>query len=166
VGDTHGHRRNFQKKSFWIICTLITLTLCGLDIASSNAATISAADDTLNRPAYVRSIIFSEGVVTRARMMTWKSWTVGFGPARPFSEFTAAGIKIHGLTCSDPTIGHLNCYLFMAMQPFESRAHFCEIWPDSKNASGKWPLEIHCPREIDYDAINQGRDRHHQPRRH
>jgi hypothetical protein len=151
VAHTDGHPRSSPKKLSWIN---FTLAILALGAVSSDATVVFAADNTPNHPAYVRSIIFHEGVVTWARMMTWEHWKIGFGPARPFSEFTEAGIKVHGLTCFEPTIGHLNCYLFMAMKPFESRAHFCEIWPDDKDASGKWPLEIDCPREIDYGMVN------------
>jgi hypothetical protein len=130
---------------------LAILALCDPGGTSSGVVTEAAADETPGHPAYVRSITFSDGVVDQARTTTWKHGTIGFGRGRPRSEFTETGIKVHGLTCSEATNRHFDCYLFMAMKRFESRAHFCEILPENKNASFKRALRIDCPREIDYD---------------
>ena len=46
--------------------------------------------------------------------------------------------------------GAVDCHIFMAMRPVESRAHFCEIAPDDRRASDSWKLYIDCPSEIKF----------------
>ena len=98
----------------------------------------------------IKSIIFGGHTIDRVRTIMQRNWTIGFGPGRPFAASSDQGMTLHGLRCANVTVGTVQCHIFMAMRPFESRAHFCEIAPDDRRESKFWMLYVGCPSEIKF----------------
>jgi hypothetical protein len=121
---------------------VVRLILAGAVVSPSVG---SAAE---NDATSIKSIIFGGRMIDRVRTIKQKNWTIGFGPDRPFAASSEHGMTLYGLRCANVTVGAVDCHIFMAMRPVESRAHFCEIAPDDRRASDSWKLYIGCPSEI------------------
>jgi hypothetical protein len=124
---------------------LMRLMLVGA-VAILSVGSAAAPNDATS----IKSIIFGGHTIDRVRMIKQRNWTIGFGPGRPFAASSEHGMTLHGLRCASVTVGAVDCHIFMAMRPLESRAHFCEIAPDDRRASNSWMLYIDCPSEIKF----------------
>ncbi|MGO9134246.1 MAG: hypothetical protein ACLP8A_09400 [Methylovirgula sp.] len=140
-----------MTKSMALARVSSAILVAALAVLPASAAPLTAPSGTSDHPTYVKAIIFGEQRIDQSHMFEWRDWTIGFGLDRAFSESNQHGMTLRGLRCTNVTSGTLNCHLFMAMQPFESRPHFCEISPDDSRAPGSWPLHIKCPTEIDFE---------------
>jgi hypothetical protein len=124
---------------------LMRLILVGA-VAIPSVGSAAAPNDATS----IKSIIFGGHTIDRVRTIKQRNWTIGFGPGRPFAASSEQGMTLHGLRYANATVGTVQCHIFMAMRPFESRAHFCEVAPDDRRASNSWMQYIGCPSEIKF----------------
>jgi hypothetical protein len=128
-----------QKATF-----VVRLILAGAVVSPSVG---SAAE---NDATSIKSMILSGRMIDRVRTIKQKNWTIGFAPGGSFATSSERGMTLHGLRCANVNGGAVDCHIFMAMRPVESRAHFCQIAPDDRRASDSWKLYIDCPSEIKF----------------